>query len=414
MEGPGLVARVMMMRGHAAQGTGRPEDLLSSATRRLATPWSVASWRADVIADRLETPGIIVDPACGSGLALAALAGATGRFGLGVELDAAAVESSLDVLPRWLPERAIPSLGVWVGDGLAAADALAALASGLGVTAGALPPVAMLHLDPARPLDSGESSLSAFDPPLNAVFAAWVPHLVAGVTGPAMQLDLPPRLRAEQREQVEAMVLAQWPETPMQWAWLSQGRGRVDRLALLTGELAGPASSVTRLFADGTTTSITGQAGFKPDIDATPLADDEYVGLLDPVVLSAGLWSAWQARVAPIGEAHLRTDDGRRPLVTLPSGSIDVEAAGFVLVSGQVVRSFEAGMIERTQKFVELLQEAGMGRVTLRLPLDPEVQPPLQRLLDRSLPADGPPGHLLRGPDGVVVCIRDESVPRTG
>ena len=57
--------------------------------RRLATPWSVAIAKAKLLASCQLPPGVILDPACGSGTQLAALCTTLQRPGLGVELSGA-------------------------------------------------------------------------------------------------------------------------------------------------------------------------------------------------------------------------------------------------------------------------------------------------------------------------------------
>ena len=98
--------------------------------------------------------------------------------------------------------------------------------------------VAFLHLDPARPRNSRAHALSEMAPRLDEVFAGWKPYLAIGNTGPAILLDLSPRLSSNQMLEVEDLVEQFWPNTNKTWTWTSRGRGRVDRLALWLGPIA--------------------------------------------------------------------------------------------------------------------------------------------------------------------------------
>ena len=54
--------------------------------RRLATPWQVSMARASLLESSELPPGVILDPACGSGTQLAAICTTLERPGIGVEL----------------------------------------------------------------------------------------------------------------------------------------------------------------------------------------------------------------------------------------------------------------------------------------------------------------------------------------
>ena len=103
--------------------------------------------------------------------------------------------------------------------------------------------VALLHLDPARPRNSREHSLSEMAPKLDQIFAGWQDHLLTTSNGPPILLDLSPRISNEQMLEVEALVEQFWPNSNKTWTWTSRGRGRVDRLALWIGPIAEPGIS---------------------------------------------------------------------------------------------------------------------------------------------------------------------------
>ena len=96
----------------------------------------------------------------------------------------------------------------------------------------------MLHLDPARPRNSRTHGIDEMNPKLGEIFSAWKDQLIEGDSGPAILLDLSPRLTIEQRLEVESIVETFWPGIGKTWAWTSRGRGRIDRLSLWLGQLS--------------------------------------------------------------------------------------------------------------------------------------------------------------------------------
>ena len=68
------------------------------------------------------------------------------------------------------------------------------------------PKVGLLILDPARPRNSRTHGLDEMSPQLPEVFSGWKDFLSHGKNGPAIILDLSPRLIHEQRLEVESIV----------------------------------------------------------------------------------------------------------------------------------------------------------------------------------------------------------------
>lgn len=392
--------------GTPPDADAQPERELPRPVRRLATPWTVARWRADEVAPLLP-PGVIVDPACGSGLALAAHAVASGRVGLGIESDEAAARTAIESMPRWLARGARPLDAVIVrGDGRVPELALLALRTALGSPEDA--PVALLHLDPARPTDAGSHDLTALDPPLGPVLGAWSERLARTETGPAVLLDLPPRLTAQQRADVASTVEEALGPCAVGWTWSSQGRGRIDRLEVRTGPLATAASRVVRWWPDGRTAVLEGPATATTTAPAPHVARGDRVVLLDPVVVAAGLYTTWLDAAGWSG-AEGPTDHARRPLVVSPTGQGPAAAAqAFVMDGGEVVDVFEAAsdLEGHMDAIVAAAREHELGRLTLRCALPPEQHPVHQAALDRQLDASLPrTGRLLDGPAGVRLLI---------
>ena len=75
-------------------------------------------------------------------------------------------------------------------------------------------------------------------PQLPEVFSGWKDFAESWKNGPAIILDLSPRLVHEQRLEVESIVDDYWPGIAKTWEWVSRGGGRVDRLTLWLGAVA--------------------------------------------------------------------------------------------------------------------------------------------------------------------------------
>ena len=199
------------------------------------------------------------------------------------------------------------------GDGTAAAEVLTAV----GITT---PSVAFLHLDPARPRNSRTHDLSEMQPPLHSVLASWAPMFSPSDDGPAVLLDLSPRLTGDQRGEVEAIVNEVWPDITMTWEWTSRGRGRVDRLALWLGGIASKDAKrrfvrVPRSLAE---TPLVLSTDAEREVLACrnhPPKRGEYVSLLDAALIESGLATSWLANVAGEDDVRWASVEGRRPQV---------------------------------------------------------------------------------------------------
>ena len=188
---------------------GEPILHMTEDMRRLSTPWSISIMRAKQI-EGLDLPaGVILDAAAGSGAQLIALATELKRPALGVELDGniavlcAAnmhIASDGEEIQRTLDR-------VIIGDGSDAEGAITAYWNSLRDSGTrAHPPIAMLHLDPARPRDAQNHHIDEMKPSLTSVLKSWNEYLQNGPNGPAVLLDLSPRLGDDQQAMVEAIV----------------------------------------------------------------------------------------------------------------------------------------------------------------------------------------------------------------
>ncbi len=83
--------------------------------------------------------------------------------------------------------------------------------------------VGLLHLDPARPRNSRTHSIDEMQPPIDTVLSAWKDNLNSTEKGPAILLDLSPRLQDSQRKEIEEIVNKIWPDVSKTWVWTSRG-----------------------------------------------------------------------------------------------------------------------------------------------------------------------------------------------
>lgn len=148
---------------------GEPLLHMTDDMKRLSTPWSISMIRAKQIESFDLPAGVILDAAVGSGTQLIALANELKRPALGVELDgniavlcAANMHSASDAeeIHRTLNR-------VIIGDSSDAEGAITTYWNSLmksGIRAH--PPIAMLHLDPARPRDAQNHHVDEMKPSL--------------------------------------------------------------------------------------------------------------------------------------------------------------------------------------------------------------------------------------------------------
>ena len=215
------------------EGQGPPIHA-SEEMRRLATPWQVSMARASLLESSELPPGAILDPACGSAAQLAALCATLNRAGLGVELSGAVAPLAainLEQCASWSGDDWGTSSRILWGDGTNAKAILETYHQNIGVSE----PIALLHVDPARPQDAQKHTLDEMQPRLDHLLSEWAPFLAKN---PALILDLSPRLSDAQRLEVDEIVSSIWPGINKTWQWMTQGRGRIDRLSLWVGVVA--------------------------------------------------------------------------------------------------------------------------------------------------------------------------------
>ena len=220
---------------------GEPSFFMNEDMRKLSTPWNIAKIRSSQINPDDLPAGVILDAAAGSGVQLIALTKGLRRPALGIEIEKEVAilcaanmysASDKDDIQRTMDR-------VLVGDGTKAGEVMSVFWRSLrDAGTRAHPPIAMLHLDPARPRDAQNHQIEEMQPPLKELLNSWNEYLQIGPRGPAVLLDLSPRLDGQQRNMVNSLLETTFPGVPRTWEWLSQGGGRVDRLSVWIGSIS--------------------------------------------------------------------------------------------------------------------------------------------------------------------------------
>ena len=399
----------------------------ASEGKPLATPWQVALTRSKLLTELNLPEGYILDCACGSGIQLGAHMAILQRPGIGVELDPLRAQASavnLQSIATYRNEtdaERMQQTRIFASDGRDGAVVCAALADHFSLDT--FPKIALLHLDPARPRNSRTHGLEEMAPRLDEVFNGWAPYLSEGLHGPAMILDLSPRLTHEQRLEVESLVDAVWKGIARTWVWTSRGRGRVDRLALWLGDAA--TKGIARRFVrippsiaeDAHVVSGGRQLGAGdglPKSTRQPPRRGERVSILDAALVESGLAETWLASVSKSEVFTWGVVEGRRPQIhhahplrlDNPMDRMLVQATGRVVALARMELR-----IETVDQLVELFLEHDIGKMTVRVPLSPEIQPKVQGAIDRQLSRrHGRRNAFLAqqpGDDMLLVCITE-------
>lgn len=372
---------------------GEPEFHLTEQMRRLSTPWGIALARARQIDPGSLGPGIILDAAVGSGLQLIAYSSVLKRPSLGVEIDGnvavLCAANMFSVAGKDDIQRSMDR--VVIGDSTDSVGVMNEFWSSLRESGTrAHPPVAMLHLDPARPRDAQKHHIDEMEPPIESVLSSWKQYLELGPRGPCIILDLSPRLDNEQRSMIDEIVEKLFPGCGRTWEWMSRGGGRVDRLSLWIGSLS--SGEARRCIRMGTKKIMSQIEGGGDEVKAIRLLDpppfESWITIVDPVVLESGLQHEWISRAIPDGSGYswIRTD-GRRPLLihTEPINEDD-DVRGFVVSTGQVVQHRLSPPEDHTiSQIASSLARLEIGSLTLRCSLDPDMHPKLQRRLHKAM-----------------------------
>ena len=113
-----------------------------------------------------------------------------------------------------------------------------------------------------------------------------------------------------------------------------------------------------------------------------------FISIIDPALIQSGLQEKWLNEVLKPDSGHswLRLD-GRRPLLihTDPLNDND-EIGGFVVSTGEIVQHrLTPPELHSIDQVASAASRNDIGKITLRCSLDPELQPTIQRRLDKAL-----------------------------
>ena len=374
------------LSGPTANDSTAPEGLVfhyADEAKPLATPWQVAVERAKMVRKCGLPGGAILDPACGSGIQLAAYCAMISREGFGIEMDESTAKAANSNLRRVAEHgfgQSLLSSTIKIGDG----------------TIGEYEQkFAMLHLDPARPRNSRTHGLDEMAPRLPEIFEAWKDALNHGERGPAILLDLSPRLDNSQRLEVEEIVESFWPNIGKTWVWTSRGRGRVDRLSLWIGQLSTPGISrrFVRIPPDFKDKPLIIEGDFEEISEhRRPPRKGEHVSILDAALVESGLALHFLRDLIPGQEITWSIIDGRRPQIhhSQPIIFENKQEKMLVQATGRIVKLVHSELsLETISHLVEASRDYGFGKLTLRVALEPQLQPKLQGSLDRQLFSKG-------------------------
>ena len=372
---------------------GEPSFFMNEDMRKLSTPWNIAKIRSSQINPDDLPAGVILDAAAGSGVQLIALTKGLRRPALGIEIEKEVAilcaanmyaASDKDDIQRTMDR-------VLVGDGTKAGEVMSVFWKSLrDAGTRAHPPIAMLHLDPARPRDAQNHQIEEMQPPLKELLHSWNEYLQIGPRGPAVLLDLSPRLDGQQRNMVNSLLETTFPGVPRTWEWLSQGGGRVDRLSVWIGSISSKNSHrCIRVGRKNIMAKIEGS----PELSTTvrlnsPPPFGSWISVIDASLVKSGLQESWVKKVMSpnCGYSWLRIE-GRRPLLIHTEPLLDNdEVSEFVVCSGKVVQHRLTPPELRTiGQVAAAAGRHGINKVTLRCNIDPEVHPKIQRRLDAEL-----------------------------
>ena len=372
--------------GPTIQDPSAPTGLefhFADGAKPLATPWQVAVERAKQIRKLGLPEGVILDPACGSGIQLAAYCAMLGRMGVGIELDektAKAACANLNKVSSHGFGSVLMESKIIFGDGTKPVPDIE---------------VGLLHLDPARPRNSRTHSIDEMQPSIDVILSAWKDNLGSTEKGPAILLDLSPRLQDNQREEIEEIVNQIWPNIGKTWVWTSRGGGRIDRLSLWIGQVSieGTGRRFVRIPPDFKQKPfiLDGQKSVISPVNMLPRKGN-YVSILDSALVESGLANEFLSKVIKDGEINWSITEGRRPQIEHSQKinySSDSERL-LVQASGKIVKLVHCELsIDNMNQIIDAAKECGFGKLTLRIPMQPEDQPKLQGSLDRQLAAFG-------------------------
>ncbi len=303
--------------------------------------------------------GIIVDVACGGGIPLIEACRATGKRGVGIELNPErAALAQKEVHDSGLP------VEVFCEDGVNTSILKDDEA------------VAVLLYDPERPLSGGSSHYDGLQPSIESIIVAWAPRLTEDA---AILFDLPPRFSQEDQLRVETLVDNYLDQRATCWSFLSRGASRVDRLMLHVGPTAGDGNRrCIRLLPGGAAYELTGQKEEMPEGSKAPVAIGDLLGLVDATIPVAKLWNSWTSKHHVDGWI---VQTGRRPTIRFKQWPTATDS---FLIDGGIVIDIQSKepLDEAMEGLLSACHENNLAGALLRANIPPEIHSDFQRTLD--------------------------------
>ncbi len=141
-----------------------------------------------------------------------------------------------------------------------------------------------------------------------------------------------------------------------------------------------------------------------------PPRKGDQISLLDAALVESGLADEWLEQVLPGQEVVWSVAEGRRPQIHHPEEFEFASKAQNLLVqaTGKIVKLAHTDLSEdKISLLVEAAREYGFGKLTLRVSLNPSLQPRLQGTLDRMLSARGGPksGFVAKTPGDSMLLL---------
>jgi len=387
----------------------------AEGAKRLATPWQTAVMRARILRHCNLPEGVILDPACGSAIQLAAHSAILNRPALGIELDEETAVCAARNIKRVFDFRSETSTDsrIVVADSRNSESILELLGDLLKNSGG----ISLLQLDPARPHNSQEHGLDEMRPRLDEVFEAWSSHLNFTDKGPAILLDLSPRLSHNQRFEVENLINLEF-NCSKTWTFTSRGGGRIDRLSVWIGAASSTAHRrYIRLPSDVNAEPIIIEGGGPldrleqpPELKLVPPRRGGYISIIDSALVESGLAIDWLESVLGCEFNWLNTS-GRRPSI-FHLDAMELQESqdkDIIQAHGKIALIFTADHLSnQLDEIVEQGADYGFSRVVIRCEVNPNDQPKLQGELDRRLASRGTglTGFLFRHPldKRILIC----------
>ena len=377
--------------------------LLPGASR-LATPWQVALDRSQRVASLKLPKGVILDPACGSGIQLASHMISLSRIGYGVEIDSPVANSAAANLwragtfgcsdePEWLNASKII-----IGDGTDSNAVMQVIGDA---------EIGLLQLDPARPQNSRTHSIDEMSPTLESVFESWKGYLNQTSSGPALLLDLSPRLSNEQCAEIEQLVIKFWPDIEYTWEWTSRGSGRIDRLSMWVGAASTPDTKYRfvrippkedqkSIVIEGNTRTNSEESKEEAISQGKFAKRGDYITILDSALVSSGLAEKWlEHALLAEDKFHWIERCGRRPIIihSAPLKTFIHDEKLLVQATGKIVAMTALPLeLENVGLLADIAKENRLSSLTIRTSMDPETHPKMQGLLHKKVGIRGKSG----------------------